>query len=467
MVPHMPTPPSIRLRAPTQIEAEIRPPGSKSLSNRALLLAAMAPGESTLQGVLNAEDTQHMRDCLQALGVNIQEIDAPSPSPASSSAPLDNWDLKIQGQGAQLGRPDQIKSPLDAPLYVGTAGTVARFLTAALCSTGARVALDGSPRMRERPMDTLIEALRSIGAKIECSQGPNALPFELSPAPFEEGQGALRGGRIEMQRPASSQFISALVFAGIYAQKPLDIILREGTPARPYVDMTLRAVESFGGIAKWLGPDHLQVQPRPLQPTSYCIEPDASAASYFLALAAIYGGKIRIPGLGSQSLQGDTHFHRVLAAMGAQSEQNENSTTVYSSGKLRGCELDLSDMPDMTLTAAVAALFADSPTTIHGVEILRHHESDRLAAASAELQKLGALVEERQDGLKITPPGCAPNPQTEIRRGVAIETYLDHRMAMAFAMVGEVEILDPACTHKTYPGYFRQLQKLGMVAETA
>jgi 3-phosphoshikimate 1-carboxyvinyltransferase len=428
-------PPQIRLRSPAPLSTEVRPPGSKSLSNRALVFAGMAAGRSQLRGMLDAEDTQVMGDCLRRLGVGL-EIDD------------DVW--TVEGRGAELGA----RETGEAPLFVGTAGTAARFLTAALAADfgAGRPAhvIDGTPRMRERPMATLIHALRDQGARIVTLDREDALPFRIEPSVE-----ALRGGEIVLARPTSSQFVSALVIAATRAARPSRIVLREGTPARPYVDMTLAVLEAFGGRAGWEAENVLRVEPSPLSARDYAIEPDASAASYFLALAAIHGGTATIPDLGRDSLQGDAHFHTVLERMGARAEQSASQTRV-TGASLRGVELDLSDMPDMTLTAAVVALFAEGPTTIRGVAVLRHHESDRLAAGATELRKLGAEVDEREDGLRIVPPAKGPRP------GITIQTYDDHRMAMAFAMVGDVVIDEPACVGKTFPRYFEELATLGM-----
>jgi 3-phosphoshikimate 1-carboxyvinyltransferase len=243
-----------------------------------------------------------------------------------------------------------------------------------------------------------------------------------------------------------------------FAEKPTRVILREGTPARPYVDMTIRVLEHFGGCARWEGDEVLAVEPRTLVARDYAVEPDASSASYFLAMAAIHGGDVTIRGLGSHSLQGDASFHQILERMGADVEQTEALTRVRGGSRLRGIDVDLSEMPDMTLTLAVAALFAEGSTAIRGVEVLRHHETDRLAAATCELRKLGATVEEQGDGLRIVPPNAG------LKLGVSIDTYDDHRMAMAFSMIGDVAIRNPGCVAKTYPDYFAELERLGMIA---
>lgn len=414
------------------MDLRLRPPGSKSLSNRALLLAGLATGRSTITGLLDAEDTQLMQACLRALGVTIEAhedalvVDSPGRlSTAAGECPL---------------------------LEVGTAGTVARLLGAALAASPVTVRFDGSERMRERPMAQLLDALVEQGAAIEALGEPGFLPVKIGPH-----KAPLRGGEIRLARPASSQIVSGLVIAAALTAEPTTIVLEQGTPARPYIDMTLAVLRDFGGEAHWEGHDRLVVQPHPLVARTYAVEPDASAASYPLGLAALYGKRCTIEGLGHTSLQGDVHFARVLERLGAEVEQDGEMTTVTRKGPILGGDFDLTDMPDMTLTLAALAVHARGPTTIQGVEILRHHESDRLAAAATELRKLGATVQEHDDGLQITPPPGGPRP------GVAIETYRDHRMAMAFSLVGDVVILDPACVAKTWPEYFSVLRKLGMV----
>lgn len=426
-------PTSLFLSKPPPLDAEVRPPGSKSLSNRALLLAGLARGRTELTGLLDAEDTSHMRTCLERLGVSVLEHAATH--------------FEVEGRAGTF-------APIanDAPLFAGSAGTVARFLTAVLAAAPGNqegpIAIDASAQMRARPMAQLLDALSEQGAKLACLGEAGHLPVEVA------AHSSLRGGLVSFARPASSQLVSALVLAGNFARAPLRIVLREGTPARPYVDMTLRLLAHFGGRAQWEGSDAIAIEPTRLVAHDYDVEPDASSASYFLTMAAIHGGRVRIPGLGSASAQGDAAFFRVLERMGARVQQTGDATQVDGQGALVGIDVDLSDMPDMALTLAVAALFAKGATTIRGVEILRHHETDRLAAAVTELRKLGARVDERDDGLHIEPPAEG------LRRAVAIDTYEDHRMAMAFGMVGDVEIRDPGCVAKTFPSYFDELAKL-------
>lgn len=437
----MPPSDAITLRPPEPFSLTLSPPGSKSISNRALLFAALAAGSSTLRGLLDADDTRHMRACLTTLGLSAQE-DPEAPTT-----------LRITGQGGRLRSP----AGQCPTLYVGTAGTVARLLGAALAGSPVHVVLDGTPRMRERPMAQLLDALSEQGARLIPQGAPGFLPVEIGP-----DTPRLRGGTVRLSRPASSQIVSGLVVSATLAASPTRIVLEQGTPARPYVDMTLAVLEAFGGSARWEAADTLYVEPGTLRGIEYVIEPDASAASYPLGLAALYGSRCRIPALGRASLQGDVGFApRVLARMGADVEQTNTETIVQGRGRLRGGNFDLTDMPDMTLTLAVLALHAEGPTRIDGVGILRHHESDRLAAISTELRKLGATVKENPDGLSIDPPAGGP------RRGIEVDTYEDHRMAMALSLVGDVVVRDPGCVAKTWPNYFSVLRKLGMVARSA
>lgn len=442
----MSSPDALGLRPPAPFDISVDPPGSKSLSNRALLLAALASGRSTLRGMLDADDTRFMRACLSTLGIPIHDL-----SPDT---------LTVTGLAGPLRSPT-ITPPVPPPtLHVGTAGTVARLLGAVLAASPVHAILDGTPRMRERPMSQLLDALTSQGAAVRPLATPGCLPVELGPlgAP-------LRGGELRLTRPASSQIVSGLVLSATLAATPTRIVLEQGTPARPYIDMTLATLAAFGGDARWEDEHVLLVRPTPLHAADYTIEPDASAASYPLALAALYGSRCTITSLGRASVQGDVAFAiTVLARMGATVEQTATATTVQgttSGTRLRGGDFDLSDMPDMTLTLAPLAVHAASPTRIRGVAILRHHESDRLAAAATELRKLGATVVEHPDGLDIHPPEGGPLP------GVAVDTYADHRMAMGFSLVGDVIIRDPGCVGKTWPGYFSLLDKLGMVVRSA
>ncbi|MCX4247888.1 3-phosphoshikimate 1-carboxyvinyltransferase [Paraliomyxa miuraensis] len=441
----MALPDPIRLRPPAPFDVTLSPPGSKSLSNRALLLAALAEGTSTLRNLLEADDTRHMRACLATLGVELLDF------------PDADGTLAVEGLAGPLRSTVQSAPGLPPTLHVGTAGTVARLLGAVVAASPVHAIIDGTPRMRERPMAQLLDALRDQGARLTTRGEPGCLPVEVGP----DGP-RLRGGTITLARPASSQIVSGLVIAALLAAAPTRIVLEQGTPARPYVDMTLATVQAFGGHARWLDARTLEIEPSSLRAIDTTIEPDASAASYPLALAALYGGHCTIAGLGHDSLQGDVAFApAVLAPMGAAVDQAAHQTSVRGAGPLRGGDFDLGEMPDMTLTLAALAIHARGPTRIRGVAILRHHESDRLAAAATELRKLGATVHEHPDGLDIHPPSGGP------RAGVTVDTYEDHRMAMAFALVGDVGVRDPGCVAKTWPEYFSVLERLGMVVSSA
>ncbi len=407
-------------------------PGSKSLTNRALVLAALASGRSTLTGALDAEDTRLMVAALRRLGVDVEVAEA-------------GTRLVVHGVG---GPPTSLADPA-TPLDVGTAGTVARFLAGVLAAAPVTARMDGSARMRERPMGQLFDALVALGATVDAAAG-GMLPATLS-------GGRPPGGTIVLERPASSQIVSALVLTALLADGPTRLALPQGTPARPYVDMTLAMVQRFGGVAGWLDGTTVLVEPRPLTATDVAIEPDASAATYPLALAAVHGGRITVPGLDRGALQGDVGFVDVLAAAGATVAVDDRGLTASGpSDGLQGVSVDLTEMPDPGLTLAAMALRARGPTSIRGVAVHRHHETDRIAAAAAELRRLGATVEEHADGLDVRPP---VTPRT----GVVVRTYRDHRMAMAFGLLGDLVVDDPGCVAKTWPGYFAVLDRFGMV----
>ncbi|RMG96939.1 MAG: 3-phosphoshikimate 1-carboxyvinyltransferase [Deltaproteobacteria bacterium] len=415
-------------RAP--LDAVVRPPGSKSLTNRALFLAALADGTSRLEGALAAEDTRLAVEALRTLGVRV-EADWPT--------------VTVHGQGGRLG-------PASDTVYVGTAGTVARFLVALAAVGPHAVRFDGSARMRERPMAGLVDALVALGGRVACEATFGALPLRAGGIEMPPS-----GGTVVLEDPPSSQFVSALLLAGLRLEGPLRIEIRGDLPARPYVDLTCAVIEAFGGRAQAVGPAAFSAEPARLAPRTYAVEPDASAASYLLAAAAIYGGVVEVPGVGRASLQGDARFAEILEAMGARVHRTETSTRVEGTGRLRGIDCSLADMPDVALTLAVVALHAEGPTTIRDVGVLRHHESDRIAAAATELRKFGALVTEGPDSLRIEPPAALPGTT------VPVDTYADHRMAMAFSLAGDVLVRDPACVEKTYPGFFEDLASLGMV----
>lgn len=430
-------------------DVTLRPPGSKSLTNRALLLAALAKGTSKLTGVLFADDTRRMLEALETLGfeLNIDE---------SARA------VTIKGRNGSI--------PTDAAeLHLGNAGTATRFLTAALCLGLGEYTLDGIERMRQRPIGELVDPLIDIGADIEYLGEAGYPPLKI----IAEPPGP-QGGHLELTPTLSSQFISALLMIGPYLQRGLEIEFDGPVTSLPYVKMTLNLMKQFGAeFEADTGYRAVHVPPGNFRGYDYPVEPDASNASYFLAAAAVVpGSRCTVEGLGSRSLQGDAEFCDVLGRMGCGVDQKLDATTITSppGGKLRGIDVDLNDMPDMAQTLAVVALFANGPTTIRNVGNLRVKETDRIAALENELAKLGATVNTIEDDITITPPpgGVEAIATAAADSGGAsdtgIDTYDDHRMAMAFAVAGlrvpGVKINDPACVNKTFPDYFEYLDRL-------
>lgn len=413
------------------------PPGSKSLTNRALVLAALSKQPCLLSNVLFADDTRRMLDNLQSLGFDLT-IDESAHT------------VKVYGQGGEI--PANL-----ALLKCGNSGTTIRFL-AAMCALGVgSYTLDGIERMRQRPIGELVDMLRNLGVRARYLDKPGFPPLRID-------ADRLPGGTLRFGAAQSSQYLSAVLMAAPLARHEVMIHLEPGLPSWPYVAMTMRLMTHFGNMVELeRDPDSGQPQciivPRqPYQGEDYLIEPDASNASYFLAAAAICpGAKITIRGLGRHSVQGDVNFAQVLQNMGAQVSMGQDSTTLTGTGTLNSIDVDLHEMPDTAQTLAVTALFAQGTTTIRGLHTLRVKETDRLAALQNELMRLGAAVEiEGDDVLRITPPPTL--------RPAAIQTYDDHRMAMSFALAGTrvagVTILDPACVNKTYPDFFKDLEKL-------
>jgi len=417
--------------------AKITPPGSKSLTNRALVLAALARGTSELSNVLFADDTVVMLDCLGRLGFEVVA------DRAAHTA-------RVTGHGGAV-------PAASAELFCGNSGTTIRFLTA-LCSLGTgRYRLDGIPRMRQRPIGDLADLLKNLGVRIEYAGQAGFPPVDVL------GHG-VPGGIVRFGRSQSSQFLSAVLQVAPYARHEVRVDLEPKQTSWPYVSMTMRLMDEFG-----LTPELIRTpdgEPRQIiiprggyAPTNYAIEPDASNATYFLAAAAIHpGSQVTIDGLGSQSLQGDAHFADVLRSMGAAVEFGPDFVAITGPDKLEGIEVDLSAMPDTAQTLAVTALFAEGPTTIRGLHTLRVKETDRVAALASELTKLGADVSVSGDDLTIHPP------ENGRLRVAQIDTYDDHRMAMSFALAGTrsagVTIKDAQCVNKTYPEFFSDLQRL-------
>lgn len=407
----------------------VRPPGSKSITNRALVCAALAEGRSTLSGVLDSDDTRVMVDALGKLGFEVQ-VDR------------ERQQFGVVGSGGRI-------PAATADLFVGNSGTTIRFLTAAVALGYGTYELRGTPRMHERPIADLADTMTTLGASIRWLEKPGCPPLVVEATGLEGGTATVRGD-------ISSQFLSGLLLAAPYARKTVVLNVDGPLVSRPYVHMTLAVMQSFG----------VQVETDPqlthfrvpcgvgYQGRDYAIEPDASAASYFFAAAAITGGTVTVEGLSADSLQGDVAFVDVLERMGCRVEPGRQTISV-AGRHLHGIEVDMNAISDTVQTLAAVALFAEGPTTIRGVGHIRHKETDRIGALATELRKLGAEVEERPDGLRITPRKLY---------GATIDTYDDHRMAMSLALVGlrvpRVVIRDPGCTSKTYPDFFRDLDRL-------
>jgi 3-phosphoshikimate 1-carboxyvinyltransferase len=411
------------------IDATVRPPGSKSLTNRALVCAALAEGRSVLDGALFADDTAAMAEALRALGAVVAEDP-------------DRRRMEVLGTGGDL-RPGPVS------VDVRLSGTTSRFLLPVVALGQGRYRVDGGAPLRARPMGPVLDGIRSLGAEVESDGEPGHLPVTVV-AP-----GGLAGGSVQVAGDTSSQFLSGLLLASPYAAGGVDLSLTTGLVSRPYVELTAAVMGAFG-VTVDEDDAGFHVPQGHYRACEYPIEPDASAASYFLAAAAIAGGRVTIAGLGGSTMQGDARFADVLASMGASVERTADATTVTMSGPLRGLgDVDLSDLPDMAQTLAVVAVFADGPTRVRGVGFIRGHETDRIAAVVRELQRCGIDASEEPDGFVVRPG--APRP-------ARIETYDDHRMAMSFALLGlrapGITIADPGCVAKTFPDYWQALDAL-------
>lgn len=416
--------------------ATLSPPGSKSLTNRALVIAALAEGESTIENVLVADDTQVMIDGLRRLGFVLKTDEG-------------RRTVCVKGEKGRV--PAQ-----KAALACGNSGTTIRFL-AALCSLGrGRYKLDGNDRMRQRPIGGLVQLLTSLGGRVEYDLQEGYPPVTVY-------GGGLAGGHTVYPAARSSQYLSAVLMAAPFASEEVTVDIEPPAASWPYVEMTAGLMKRFGArviIARRPGasdPKSLRVTNERYRAAHYRVEPDASSATYFLAAAAAHpGASVTIGGLGSDSLQGDVGFACVLEAMGAEAEFREESLTVTGTGRLKGVDVDMAGMPDAAMTLAALAVLADGETVIRGLQTLRVKETDRLAALQTELRKLGADAVVEGDALRVRPP-------QEVRPA-EIDTYDDHRMAMSFAVVGTrvagITVRDSGCVSKTYPGFFADLESL-------
>ncbi|MFN6129792.1 MAG: 3-phosphoshikimate 1-carboxyvinyltransferase [Planctomycetota bacterium] len=408
----------------------VRVPGSKSITNRALVCAAMAVGQSHLSGVLESEDTEVMVRAWQMLGLQLDWNRA-------------TCELRIAGCA---GHPPN----RHAEIHIANSGTSVRFLTAALAATQGEYSLDGVPRMRERPIGDLLDGLRAWGVDVRSTNvSRNDCPPVLLRA------AGLRGGRASVRGEVSSQFLSGMLLAAPYSASDVVLTVDGDLVSKPYVAMTLAVMHSFGVQLDAEGYQRFRIPaPQQYHGIDYAIEPDASAASYFLATAAITGGKVRVLGLSRNSLQGDVGFADVLEQMGC--SVTWGSDFIEVSGRAaRGIDINMNAISDTVQTLSVVALFAEGSTRIRGVSHNRHKETDRIGDLATELRRLGADIDEQDDGLIIHPRPL---------RGCELTTYRDHRMAMSLTLAGlrvpEVRILDPACTGKTYPKFFEDLGNL-------
>jgi 3-phosphoshikimate 1-carboxyvinyltransferase len=421
-------PDQIEIAPSGPLRGTVSPPGSKSITNRALICAALADGESKLCRALDSEDTRVMIDALRALSFQVVS------DPAASA-------VLVKGGSGRIPAPS-------ADLYVANSGTSMRFLAPLVALGKGRFRLDGTPRMHERPMGDLLEALEGLGAHAWSEAGNGCPPVVIEADGLEGGEATVRGD-------VSSQFLSGLLMSAPYARTPVELTVAGSLVSRPYVDMTLAVMSAFGvDVINHEGRFGFPVGQR-YRGREYTIEPDASAASYFFGAAAIVGGQVTVPGLSRTSLQGDIQFLDILEQMGCRVEYGPDRVTVVGPSALSAIETDMNAISDTVPTLAAVSLFARGATEIRGVAHIRHKETDRIRALATELRKLGAQVDEHEDGLTIHPGALG---------GVAIETYDDHRMAMSMALVGlrvpGVVITNPACTAKTYPRFFDDLRAL-------
>ena len=410
-------------------------PGSKSISNRILLLAALAQGTTEVKGLLAADDVRYMLDALNTLGVRCERHG-------------DSNDYRVEGVGGAL----PVKQ---AALFLGNAGTAFRPLTAVLALCGGEYRLSGVARMHERPIGDLVDALRQAGAVIDYVGNAGYPPLAIGPAMTDQPID------VPVRGDVSSQFLTALLMALPLAGKRATLRVIGALISRPYVEITLNLLARFGLEVERQDWERFVIPGGQTyrSPGVIHVEGDASSASYFLAAGAIGGGPVRVEGVGKNSIQGDVRFAETLARMGAKIEMGDNWIEASSTGQLAALDVDLNHIPDAAMTIAIVALFADGTTTIRNIASWRVKETDRLSAMATELRKVGATAEEGKDYLRITPPGSA-----HFTANASIDTYDDHRMAMCFSLVAlggvPVRINDPTCVNKTFPTYFEELARI-------
>ncbi|MCC4568831.1 3-phosphoshikimate 1-carboxyvinyltransferase [Enterobacter hormaechei] len=425
---------SLTLQPIARVDGTINLPGSKSVSNRALLLAALANGTTVLSNLLDSDDVRHMLNALKALGVQYALSD-------------DRTRCEVTGNGGALHSAEALE------LFLGNAGTAMRPLAAALCLGSNDIVLTGESRMKERPIGHLVDALRQGGAQIDYLEQENYPPLRL--------RGGFTGGNVEVDGSVSSQFLTALLMTAPLAPQDTVISIKGDLVSKPYIDITLHLMKTFGvevenqSYQRFVVRGGQQYQ----SPGHYLVEGDASSASYFLAAGAIKGGTVKVTGIGRNSVQGDIRFADVLEKMGAVVTWGDDFISC-THGELNAIDMDMNHIPDAAMTIATAALFANGTTTLRNIYNWRVKETDRLFAMATELRKVGAVVEEGEDYIRVTPPAKLQFAE--------IGTYNDHRMAMCFSLVAlsdtPVTILDPKCTAKTFPDYFEQLARISTLA---
>ncbi|ENM5329626.1 3-phosphoshikimate 1-carboxyvinyltransferase [Salmonella enterica] len=425
---------SLTLQPIARVDGAINLPGSKSVSNRALLLGALACGKTVLTNLLDSDDVRHMLNALSALGINY-------------TLSADRTRCDITGNGGPLRASGALE------LFLGNAGTAMRPLAAALCLGQNEIVLTGEPRMKERPIGHLVDSLRQGGANIDYLEQENYPPLRL--------RGGFTGDDIEVDGSVSSQFLTALLMTAPLASKDTIIRVKGELVSKPYIDITLNLMKTFG--VEIANHHYQQFVVKGGQqyhsPGRYLVEGDASSASYFLAAGAIKGGTVKVTGIGRKSMQGDIRFADVLEKMGATITWGDDFIAC-TRGELHAIDMDMNHIPDAAMTIATTALFAKGTTTLRNIYNWRVKETDRLFAMATELRKVGAEVEEGHDYIRITPPAKLQHAD--------IGTYNDHRMAMCFSLVAlsdtPVTILDPKCTAKTFPDYFEQLARMSTPA---
>lgn len=400
-------------------------PGSKSITNRAFLLAALAEGETTLTGVLQSDDTRHMRNALAAMGIQMTDVDATT--------------VRVQGGRSRLRAPEQ-------ELWMGNSGTTVRFLSAFATLVQGSITLVGDEHMAKRPISDLVEGLHQLNVPIDCATG--CPPLTIS-------GGRLPGGTVRMRGDRSSQYFSAILMAAPLAEGDIHLEVEGTLVSQPYIDITLNMMRAFGVTVQPTERGYLIPGGQSYKSQTYHIEPDASSASYAFATAAATGLTVTVGGLGTEALQGDYHFLDLLERAGAEVKRETHRTTVRGTGVLRGLDEDMHHISDTVMTWAALAPLAHGRSHIKNVANIRIKETDRLLATVQELRRLGQQVEHGEDWLTIEPRPLTP---------AVVHSYADHRMAMSFAVLGlaraGIQIEDPACVAKTYPTFWNDLRRL-------